>query len=65
VHGNQTERLPDSYRRYLANEFRRVFELKGLPLRVEFKTGENPFKGKKNVLTPRQRKKQQRVRGRR
>jgi GTP-binding protein len=65
VHGNQTDRLPDSYRRYLANEFRRAFELKGLPLRVEFKTGENPFKGKKNVLTPRQRKKQQRVRGRR
>jgi GTP-binding protein len=65
VHGNQTERLPDSYRRYLANEFRRAFELKGLPLRVEFKTGDNPFKGKKNVLTPRQRKRQQRVRGRR
>ncbi len=65
VHGNQTDRLPDSYRRYLANEFRRAFELKGLPLRVEFKTGDNPFKGKRNVLTPRQRKKQLRVRGRR
>jgi len=65
VHGNQTEKLPDSYRRYLVNEFRRVFELKGLPLRVEFKTGDNPFKGKKNVLTPRQRKRQQRIRGRR
>ncbi|MGH8481374.1 MAG: ribosome biogenesis GTPase Der [Nevskiaceae bacterium] len=65
VHGNQTDRLPDSYRRYLANEFRRAFELKGLPLRVELKTGANPFKGRKNVLTPRQRKKRARVRGRR
>jgi GTP-binding protein len=65
VHGNQTDRLPDSYGRYLVNEFRRAFELKGLPLRVEFKTGDNPFKGKKNVLTPRQHKKRQRVRGRR
>jgi GTP-binding protein len=64
VHGNQTDKLPDSYRRYLINEFRRAFELKGLPLRVAFKTGENPFKGKKNVLTGRQLKKRRRVRGR-
>ena len=65
VHGNQTDKLPDSYRRYLINEFRRVFELKGLPLRVEFKTGENPFKGRKNELTGRQMKKRRRIRGRR
>jgi len=61
VHGNQTDKLPDSYRRYLINEFRRAFELKGLPLRVELKTGENPFKGKKNELTGRQRKKRRRM----
>ena len=65
VHGNQTDRLPDSYRRYLINEFRRAFELKGLPLRVEFKTGDNPFKGRKNELTGRQVKKRRRIRGRR
>jgi GTP-binding protein len=61
VHGNQTDRLPDSYRRYLINEFRRAFELKGLPLQVAFKTGDNPFKGKKNVLTGRQVKKRKRM----
>jgi GTP-binding protein len=61
VHGNQTEKLPMSYKRYLTNEFRRAFELKGLPLRVEVKTGENPFKGKKNELTGRQRKKRRRM----
>ena len=64
VHGNQTERLPVSYKRYLTNEFRKAFELKGLPLRVEVKTGENPFKGKKNVLTGRQLKKRRRQRDR-
>jgi GTP-binding protein len=65
VHGNQTDKLPDSYRRYLINEFRRAFELKGLPLRVELKTGDNPFKGKKNELTGRQRKKRRRMMERR
>jgi GTP-binding protein len=61
VHGNQTDKLPVSYKRYLTNEFRRAFELKGLPLMVEVKTGENPFKGKKNVLTGRQVKKRPRM----
>jgi len=61
VHGNQTEKLPDSYRRYLINEFRRVFKLKGVPLLLEFRTGDNPFKGRKNELSDRQRKKRQRL----
>ncbi|HUR41746.1 MAG TPA: ribosome biogenesis GTPase Der [Verrucomicrobiae bacterium] len=64
VHGNQTEKLPVAYTRYLTNEFRRAFDLKGLPLRVEVKTGDNPFKGKKNVLTGRQVKKRARQRDR-
>ncbi|MGH8516491.1 MAG: ribosome biogenesis GTPase Der [Panacagrimonas sp.] len=54
IHGNQTEKLPVAYRRYLVNEFRAHFKLKGVPLQVEFKTGDNPFKDKKNKLTPRQ-----------
>ena len=54
IHGNQTEKLPVAYRRYLINEFRAHFRLKGVPLQVEFKTGDNPFKDKKNKLTPRQ-----------
>lgn len=60
IHGNQTERLPVAYRRYLINEFRAAFKLKGVPLQVSFKTGDNPFKDKKNQLTPRQIKKKQR-----
>jgi len=61
IHGNQTERLPESYRRYLINRFRKTFKLKGTPVRLVLKTGENPFKGKRNKLTPRQEKKRERL----
>lgn len=61
VHGKQTERLPDAYRRYLANRFRKAFKLQGTPVRLRFKTGENPYKGRRNKLTPRQERKRQRL----
>lgn len=61
VHGNQTDHLPVSYKRYLANEFRAAFELRGAPLVLQFKTGDNPFKGRKNELTGRQIKKRRRL----
>src|SRR5690606_32739777 len=54
VHGNQTSELPNSYKRYLENLFRRVLKVTGTPIRFEFKSGENPFAGKVNKLTPRQ-----------
>lgn len=54
IHGNQTEQVPNAYRRYLINTFRDVLQLEGTPLRVEFKTGANPYEGKRNVLTQRQ-----------
>jgi GTP-binding protein len=61
IHGNQTDRLPASYKRYLANVFREHFKLAGVPLVLTFKTGDNPFKNKRNVLTPRQVKKRKRM----
>ncbi len=54
IHGNQTEHLPGTYKRYLINYFRDNLRLEGTPLRVEFKTADNPFKGKVNPLTARQ-----------
>jgi GTP-binding protein len=54
IHGNQTERLPGAYKRYLANGFRRALKLVGTPVLVEFRTGDNPYAGKRNTLTPRQ-----------
>jgi len=44
IHGNQTESTPNSYRRYLENTFREVLKLQGTPVRIEFKTGDNPFR---------------------
>jgi len=43
IHGNQTEKLPVSYKRYLVHRFREAFKLWGTPLRLVFKTGENPY----------------------
>lgn len=61
VHGNQTEALPQSYKRYLMNFFREKLRLTGTPVRLEFKTGDNPFKGRKNQLNQRQVKKRKRM----
>jgi GTP-binding protein len=61
VHGNQTARLPQSYKRYLNNYFREALKLVGTPIRLEFKTGENPYRGQRNTLTPRQQRQRKRM----
>jgi GTP-binding protein len=61
VHGNRLSSLPESYRRYLENFFRKRFKLVGTPVRFVFKEGDNPYKDKKNVLTDRQVAKKKRL----
>ena len=61
IHGNRTEDIPGTYRRYLVGVFRKALQLAGTPVRIEFKTGENPYKGRKNLLTPRQMRKRARL----
>jgi GTP-binding protein len=61
VHGNRLKTLPDSYRRYLENFFRKRFKLVGTPIRFVFKDSDNPYEGKKNVLTDRQLEKRKRL----
>jgi GTP-binding protein len=61
IHGNQTVDVPDSYRRYLIKRFRRAMNLTGTPLRLEFRTGSNPFQGRRNKLTPSQQRKRARL----
>ncbi len=61
IHGNQTRHVPDAYRRYLENYFRQAFHLQGTPMRIEFRTDENPYAGRRNELTPRQVRKRQRL----
>ena len=43
IHGNSLERVPDAYKRFLEGRFRKAFDLVGTPLRIEFKTSDNPF----------------------
>lgn len=43
VHGTALEHVPESYRRYLERFFREAFKLQGTPLKVELKTGRNPY----------------------
>jgi GTP-binding protein len=61
IHGNQVQHVPDAYRRYLSNLFRKNFRLEGTPVRIEFRSDENPFKGKRNPLTPRQQRSRKRL----
>lgn len=46
IHGNALGAVPQTYQRYLENTFREAFELQGTPLRIEFRTGRNPYAGK-------------------
>jgi len=43
IHGNALDRVPESYRRYLEGFLRDTFKLQGTPMRVEFRTGRNPY----------------------
>lgn len=61
IHGVQTDSLPVAYKRYLMNYFREQLKLKGTPVRLVFKSPENPFHGLKNKLSDRQVKKRKRL----
>lgn len=52
VHGNALNQIPDSYTRYLEHTFRKVFKLQGTPLRVQYKTGDNPFDREDTAFKP-------------
>jgi GTPase len=43
IHGKQTDKVPDSYRRYLEKTFRKALDLEGTPVRIELRSDENPF----------------------
>jgi len=48
VHGSALDRVPDSYRRYLEGWFRKAFALVGTPLRIEMRSGRNPYVGRRS-----------------
>ena len=61
VHGTRLKSLPESYKRYLENFFRKRFKMIGTPVRFIFKDSVNPYEGKKNVLTTKQVAKKRRL----
>jgi GTPase len=46
VHGNSLEHVTEAYKRFLEGRFRKEFNLVGTPLRIEMKTGKNPYADK-------------------
>ena len=61
IHGNQTQHLPASYVRYLENSYRKALDVHGNPVQIRLEKTDNPYAGKRNELTPRQKKQRQRV----
>ena len=57
IHGNQVKDLPDSYKRYMMNYFRKSLKVMGTPIKVEFREGANPYESDKNVMNDSQRRK--------
>jgi GTP-binding protein len=53
IHGSALDRVPESYKRYLEGFFRDKFELVGTPMRVEFRSGRNPYAPRKERTKPR------------
>jgi GTPase len=43
VHGTALDHVPETYRRYLERFMRNAFQLEGTPLKVEFRSGRNPY----------------------
>lgn len=54
IHGTQTDSIPASYQRFLEKVFTRELKLVGTPVRIEFRSGENPYADRRNALTQRQ-----------
>lgn len=47
IHGNKVSKVPDAYKRYLINCYRKSLEIMGSPVILEFREGENPFANEK------------------
>jgi GTP-binding protein len=43
IHGNALDAIGEPYKRYLEKHFRDTFDLIGTPLRIELRSGKNPF----------------------
>jgi len=55
VHGTKTSDIPDSYKRYLENSFRKVLKIKCTPIRFQFKSSDNPYSKPTHMLSEKER----------
>ena len=60
-HGNHVQNVPNSYERFLKNFFITALKLTNTPIKIQYKSGDNPFKDKKNILSARQIQKKKRL----
>jgi GTP-binding protein len=56
IHGTQAERVPADYRRYLEHAFRAALRLVGTPIRLQLRSTENPYAGRRKRPEPRRAK---------
>ncbi|MBU3826418.1 MAG: ribosome biogenesis GTPase Der [Candidatus Anaerobiospirillum merdipullorum] len=47
IHGNKVSKMPDAYRRYLINCYRKSLKIMGTPVILEFREGSNPYADQK------------------
>jgi GTPase len=56
IHGNQTASVPDAYTRYLANVFRKQYDLFATPVFIEYRTDANPYERGRRAARARRRR---------
>jgi GTP-binding protein len=61
IHGNQVKYLPDSYKRYMMNYYRKALKIMGTPIKIEFREGDNPYAGRTNKMTLSQQRQRKRI----
>lgn len=61
IHGNQLKDLPDSYKRYLMNYFRKSLKVMGTPIKIEFRESVNPYETDHSQLNDSQRRKRRQL----
>ncbi|MDP1931573.1 MAG: ribosome biogenesis GTPase Der [Gammaproteobacteria bacterium] len=62
IHGKQTDKIPDHYSRYLEKTFRQVLKLEGTPVRIQYRSDDNPYIRHEQDLTQQQVAQKRRIR---
>ena len=61
IYGNQIDKIPNNNYRYLVGFFKQELQLTNIPIVLQFKNSDNPYKNKNNTLNQRQQQKKRRL----